>query len=127
MSAVIEIRRLAKDAALAVQFAASKPSRRCSPFEAELEAGQTGNKRRRLPELKELAVDLALVREKPAGLHQGDQARPRRPNERSGPGSGSNQEVIELCGRGDFLRLHTAAEHPGTRCPPQLHGVISHR
>ena len=62
VSTVIKIRRLAKDAALAA-FAASKPGRPRSPFEAELEAAQAENAR--LSEaLKELAVELTLVRGK---------------------------------------------------------------
>ena len=62
VSTVIKIRRLAKDAALAA-FAASKPGRPRSQFEAELEAERAENVR--LSEaLKELAVELALVRGK---------------------------------------------------------------
>jgi transposase len=62
VSTVIKIRRLAKDAALAA-FAATKPGRPRSPFEAELELAQAENAR--LSEaLKELAVELTLVRGK---------------------------------------------------------------
>ncbi len=62
VSTVIKIRRLAKDAALAA-FAASKPGRPRSSSEAELEAERAENAR--LSEaLKELAVELALVRGK---------------------------------------------------------------
>jgi transposase len=62
VSTIIKIRRLAKDACLAA-FAASKPGRPRSPFEAELEIAQAENAR--LSEaLKELAVELTLVRGK---------------------------------------------------------------
>jgi transposase len=62
VSTVIKIRRLARDAALAA-FAASKPGRPRSPFEAELAAERAENAR--LSEaLKELAVELTLVRGK---------------------------------------------------------------
>lgn len=62
VSTVIKIRRLAKDAALAA-FAASKPGRPRSRFEAELEAERMENAR--LSEaLKEMAVELTLVRGK---------------------------------------------------------------
>ncbi|MGH8934136.1 MAG: hypothetical protein ACRDZO_26725 [Egibacteraceae bacterium] len=62
VSTVIKIRRLAKDAALAA-FASSKPGRPRSPFEAELDAERAENAR--LSEaLKELAIELALVRGK---------------------------------------------------------------
>lgn len=65
VSTVIKVRRLAKDAALAA-FAASKPGRPRSPFEAELEAAQAENTR--LSEArKEMAVELTLVRGR-AGL-----------------------------------------------------------
>jgi len=62
VSTVIKIRRLAKDAALAA-FVASKPGRPRSPFELELEALRTDNARRS-EALKELAVELTLVRGK---------------------------------------------------------------
>ncbi|MDQ3708357.1 MAG: hypothetical protein M3387_03465 [Actinomycetota bacterium] len=62
VSTVIKIRRLAKDAALAA-FASSKPGRPRSPFEVELEVERAENAR--LSEaLKELAVELTLVRGK---------------------------------------------------------------
>ena len=63
VSTVIKVRRLAKDAALAA-FAASRPGRPRSQFEVELEAERAENAR--LSEaLKELAVELTLVRGKP--------------------------------------------------------------
>ncbi len=63
VSTVIKIRRLAKDAALAA-FAASKPGRPRSQSELELEAERAENAR--LSEaLKEMAVELTLVRGKP--------------------------------------------------------------
>ena len=62
VSVVIKLRKLAKDAALAA-FAASKPGRLPSPAEVELEALRADNAR--LSEaLKELAVELTLVRGK---------------------------------------------------------------
>jgi transposase-like protein len=62
VSVIIKLRRLAKDAALAA-FAASKPGRVASPQEAEIEALRADNAR--LSEaLKELAVELTLVRGK---------------------------------------------------------------
>jgi transposase len=62
VSTIIKIRKLARDAALAA-FAASKPGRPRSPFEAELAAERAENAR--LSEaLKELAVELTLVRGK---------------------------------------------------------------
>lgn len=62
VSVIIKLRRLAKDAALAA-FAASKPGRIASPQEAEIEALRADNAR--LSEaLKELAVELTLVRGK---------------------------------------------------------------
>jgi transposase-like protein len=62
VSTIIKVRRLAKDAALAA-FAASKPGRPRSPFEVELDAERAENAR--LSEaLKELAVELTLVRGK---------------------------------------------------------------
>ena len=62
VSVIIKLRRLAKDAALAA-FAASKPGRIASPQEAQIEALRADNAR--LSEaLKELAVELTLVRGK---------------------------------------------------------------
>jgi transposase len=62
VSVVIKLRRLAKDAALAA-FAASKPGRLASPQDLEIEELRTDNAR--LSEaLKELAVELTLVRGK---------------------------------------------------------------
>lgn len=62
VSVVIKLRRQAKDAALAA-FAASRPGRLASP--AELEAEQLRAENARLSEaLKELAVELTLVRGK---------------------------------------------------------------
>jgi transposase-like protein len=62
VSVVIKLRRQAKDAALAA-FAASRPGRLVSP--AELEAEQLRAENARLSEaLKELAVELTLVRGK---------------------------------------------------------------
>jgi hypothetical protein len=59
---VIKLRRLAKDAALAA-FAASRPGRLASPVELEVEELRAENAR--LSEaLKELAVELTLVRGK---------------------------------------------------------------
>ena len=63
VSVIIKLRKLAKDAALAA-FAASRPGRIVSPQEARIEALQADNAR--LSEaLKELAVELTLVRGKP--------------------------------------------------------------
>jgi transposase len=62
VSVIIKLRKLAKDAALAA-FAASKPGRVVSPQDAQIEALQADNAR--LSEaLKELAVELTLVRGK---------------------------------------------------------------
>ncbi len=62
VSVIIKLRKLAKDAALAA-FAASKPGRLSSPQEVEIEALRADNAR--LSEaLKELAVELTLVRGK---------------------------------------------------------------
>jgi transposase-like protein len=62
VSVVIKLRRLAKDAALAA-FAASRPGRLASPVELEVEELRAENAR--LSEaLKELAVELTLVRGK---------------------------------------------------------------
>jgi transposase len=62
VSVIIKLRRLAKDAALAA-FAASKPGRVASPQDVEIEALRADNAR--LSEaLKELAVELTLVRGK---------------------------------------------------------------
>lgn len=62
VSVVIKVRRLAKDAALAA-FASSKPGRLSRPEELEIEALRAENSR--LGEaLKELAVELTLVRGK---------------------------------------------------------------
>jgi transposase len=66
VSVIIKLRKLAKDAALAA-FAASKPGRVVSPQDAQIEALQADNAR--LSEaLKELAVELTLVRGTPALL-----------------------------------------------------------
>jgi transposase-like protein len=63
VSVIIKLRKLAKDAALAA-FAASKPGRVVSAQDAQIEALQADNAR--LSEaLKELAVELTLVRGKP--------------------------------------------------------------
>lgn len=62
VSTIIKVRRLAKDAALAA-LAASKPGRPRSPIEVELEAERTENTRLS-GALKEMAVELALVRGK---------------------------------------------------------------
>jgi transposase-like protein len=62
VSVIIKLRKLAKDAALAA-FAASKPGRLVSPQDAQIEALRADNDR--LSEaLKELAVELTLVRGK---------------------------------------------------------------
>jgi integrase len=62
VSVIIKLRKLAKDAALAA-FASSKPGRLATPQEVEIQALQAENAR--LPEaLKELAVELTLVRGK---------------------------------------------------------------
>jgi transposase len=62
VSVIIKLRRLAKDAALA-SFASSKPGRLASPLDLELEELRSENAR--LSEaLKELAVELTLVRGK---------------------------------------------------------------
>lgn len=61
-SVIIKLRRVAKDACLAA-FAASQPGRRVTPEQHELE--QLRRENERLSEaLKELAVELALVRGK---------------------------------------------------------------
>jgi transposase len=62
VSTIIKIRRLAKDAALAA-FAAAKPGRPRSAVDVELEALRADNARMG-DALKELAVELALVRGK---------------------------------------------------------------
>lgn len=66
VSVVIKLRRLAKDAALAA-FAESKPGRLRSQADVELEGLRAENAR--LSEaLKELAVELTLVRGKPSSV-----------------------------------------------------------
>lgn len=65
VSVIIKVRKLAKDAALAA-FAASRPGRLPSPEQAELDRLRADNDR--LGEaLKEMAVELTLVR----GKHRG--------------------------------------------------------
>lgn len=62
VSTMIKVRKIARDAALAA-FASSKPGRPASPAEVELDAARA--EVARLSEaLKELAVELSLVRGK---------------------------------------------------------------
>lgn len=62
VATIVKLRKVAKDASLSA-FAAAKPGRRSSPEQHELEALRRENER--LSEaLKELAVELALVRGK---------------------------------------------------------------
>ena len=63
VSTVIKLRKVAKDAAMAA-FASSRPGRPASPVDVEAEQLRTENAR--LTEaLKELAIELSLVRGKP--------------------------------------------------------------
>ena len=64
VSVIIKLRKLAKDAALAA-FASSKPGRVAGPEQAELERLRAENARQ-AEALKELAIELALVRGKAA-------------------------------------------------------------
>jgi transposase len=63
VSVVIKLRKLAKDAALAA-FAASQPGRSLDPRDAAMEELRRDNERLS-DALKELAIELALVRGKP--------------------------------------------------------------